>query len=247
MGQDFSYLEEKMLALMEQDWNKAEQIRKEFYPDGQLPREITYSSTAEPVQMLLNKARQQSPASKPVLLPSQSTLQEQCFTIQDNVRQGNPGCAELMLDQGSLFINRKSYSLGKTLIKMRSIDGDVSPSYIYLKKDSTLDIRILLSEDLDYAIMAVIDEDKNDFYIRLAECHVLSMQEDSDPNKEIGLIVSYIAPFRKVCFSIIMAQDLSPIKELLLSDMLLSGWEKAKESDVQSEPFVEEDSENGET
>lgn len=62
------------------------------------------------------------------------------------------------------------------------------------------------------------------------EFHLLSLRENPDPRKEIGLMASYLSLTAKVFTSIIFASSLDPIKNLLLSEWLQSEWQRAKDA-----------------
>ncbi len=61
---------------------------------------------------------------------------------------------------------------------------------------------------------------------------LLSIQEKSEARREIGLMLSFTRAIRHVYFSIIMALNLDPIKNLPLSEWLTSECEKAKEGNM---------------
>lgn len=201
---------------------------RKFYPDDINSQRFIHSSDPKALEKILDQLCNGSSPQPDV----QQSLQEQCLQIQAKALSGEYDQAILSLDRGKLIIQNKSYELGNTTIKVQSTDSNIPPVYIFMKKGGTLFTRIYLSRDYPDGVMAILNEENKEVYIPLAECHVLTIQENAEARKEIGLMLSFTRVIRHVFFSIIMALNLDPIKNLLLSEWLTSEWEKAKEGNA---------------
>lgn len=70
------------------------------------------------------------------------------------------------------------------------------------------------------AILAIKNDDEKITFIRLSELHILSVSKNSEPGKEVGLMVSYLWITVKFFSSVIIGENLAPIKNLLCVDGL---------------------------
>ena len=218
----------KFLTMMEQEGQQVEYVCSMFYPDGTISPDLIYTSDPEASKKILDKLCWQGSSPQPGV----KSLKEQCLKIQEKALSGEDDQAIVSLDLGKLIIHNKSYKFGNTLIKVQSTASNTSPAYIFFKEGSTLLSRIYLSNSNSDGVMAILNEENEEVFIRLAECHVLSIQEKSEARREIGLMLSFTRAIRHVYFSIIMALNLDPIKNLILSEWLTSECEKAKEGNM---------------
>ena len=218
----------KFLTMMEQEGQQVEYACSMFYPDGTISPDLIYTSDPEASKKILDKLCWLGSSPQPDV----KSLKEQCLKIQEKALSGEDDQAIVSLDLGKLIIHNQSYKFGNTLIKVQSTASNTSPAYIFFKEGSTLLSRIYLSNSNSDGVMAILNEENEEVFIRLAECHVLSIQEKSEARREIGLMLSFTRAIRHVYFSIIMALNLDPIKNLLLSEWLTSECEKAKEGNM---------------
>ncbi len=194
----------------------------EFYPDGIMADFAFVASKMAPLSEIANVKM------VPQAL-TQEQMEEECFTIHSNVRQGMPDNIEIRLNSGVQYFNRNRYELGNTVVKLQTIDSN-SPHYLYLKAGDTLDAGIFVGGDDARGFLVTKDERGNDLFARLAEFHMLSVQENTDTQKEVGLMTSYIWLTAKVFSGVLLASSLAPVKNLLLSEYLEAEWKRSRES-----------------
>lgn len=226
-----SKTEDRILKMMDQANEKANAAVSVFYPDGIIAN-FTPSSAEHPLAALFTQVKQPSTLQS----PTQEQLSDACQQIRENVRQGKPGNAEVQFNKGRQLSDKQVFPLGNTVAKILPMDFN-QPFYSFIKSGDTLNASVFLGGDNAYGILAMKDESDEDYFFRLSEFHLLSLRENPDPRKEIGLVTSYLWLTAKVYSSVIFAFSLDPIKNLLLSDLLQAEWQRAK--DAASKPTNE--------
>lgn len=224
-------MKDHIFQMLEQEEEKIKTEASEYYPDGVIA-DFTPSSKEEPLAPLLTLAKQ-APAPQ---TPTQDQLMEACQGIRISVMAGKKANAEIQLNKGRQLSDKQVFPLGNTVVKVLPTDSD-QPFYLFIRAGDTLDASIFLGGDNAMGILLIKDENGTDYFLRLAEFHLLSLREDPDPRKEIGLMTSYLWLTAKVYSSIIFAANLNPIKNLLLSEWLKAEWQRAK--DATSKPTNE--------
>lgn len=222
-------LAEKACRMLDQENAKVNSEVREFYLNGILA-DCSLSSEADPLAHLRTQAKV---ASCDPQAPTQGQLAEQCLSTRTNAKDGKANNIEIRLNQGRQISSKISIPLGNTVVKLLLMNAD-EPEYFFIKAGDTLDALIFLGGDNSWAVMVIRDEDGHDCFLKLAELHMLSIQENSDPRKETGLMTSYSWLTGKVFSSIIMSFNLDPVKNLLLSGWLESEWQRAKAAKEQS-------------
>lgn len=213
-----------VMKMLEQEEKMVKSEVEKFYPDDILAH-FSFSSEKAPLAPLLTKAKE-PPAPQ---TPTQAKMKEICLQIRDNVKQGKQGNVEIQLNKGRQLSDKQAFPLGNTVIKVLPLDAD-KPEYLFIKSGYTLDATIFLGYDSVQGIMVIQDENGDDNFLRLSEFHLLSLRDDPNPHKEIGLMTSYVWLTAKVFTSILFASSLDPVKSLLLSEWLLAEWQRAKEA-----------------
>lgn len=221
-----SKLENSVFQMMLQDDEKAKAAANTFYPDGVIAP-FSLSSEQNPFASLLTQVKTPSAPQT----PTQEQLAELCQLIRANVKQGKLGNVEIQLNKGRQMSDKQLLPLGNTAIKLRI--GTDEPKYFFIKAGDTLNASIFLSSDVATTIMVIEDENGDDFFLFLSEFHMLSLRENPDPRKEVGLMTSFESLTSKVYSSIIFAYSLNPIKNLLLSEWLLAEWKRANNALLQ--------------
>lgn len=228
-------LEDRIIQMMVQDDEKAKAAANTFYPDGVIAP-FSLSSEQNPFASLLTQVKTPSAPQT----PTQEQLAELCQLIRANVKQGKLGNVEIQLNKGRQMSDKQLLPLGNTAIKLRI--GTDEPKYFFIKAGDTLNASIFLSSDVAATIMVIEDENGDDFFLFLSEFHMLSLRENPDPRKEVGLMTSFESLTSKVYSSVIFASTLNPIKNLLLSEWLQTAWQRAKDAASKSS-----EAERGET
>lgn len=216
-------LDDRIFQTVMQGQETAREATNIFYPGGVIAP-FSFPSEQPSLSHLLAQAK--APPKPPDLSPEQ--LAENCRLIRDNVKQGKINNVEVQLHKGRQLSEKREFPLGNTAIKIRSIGSD-EPEYFFIKAGDTLDSSIFLGED-NAGILLIRDEDGDDCFLRLSEFHMLSLRENPDPRKEVGLVTSYLWLTADVFTSVICAFSLDPIKNLLLSDWLRSEWQRAEDA-----------------
>ncbi len=201
------------------------EVKKNYANDGTWV-EFLYSSNPSLIDSLLARAKKLKEQTK-------EQLSEECIRIRNNVKNGIPGNIEIQFNEGRQLSDKRVLPLGNTVIKILPMD-ESKPNYIFIKAGNTLDALIFIGGNDSQCIMVFRDENGDDFFLRLSEFHMLSLVEDPDPRKEIGLITSYIWLTAKVHSSVVLGFSLAPIKNLLLSDWFQAEWERIKDTLPQS-------------
>ncbi len=223
MGKNFT-TENRILKLTDQENEKAKVATSTFYPDGTIAN-FTLSSTERPLAALLAQAKQ---APDPQAMTREQLL-DACMQIRENIRQGKSGNVEVQLNMGRQISDKQVFPLGNTAIKVSLMDAN-EPYYLFIKAGDTLDAHVFLGDGKTPGVLAIEDENGDENFLQISEFHLLSLRENPDPHKEIGLTTSYLWLTAKVYSSIIFAASLDPIKNLLLSDWLQAEWQRAKDA-----------------
>ena len=82
------------------------------------------------------------------------------------------------------------------------------------------DCLVFLGGEEGQGILAIKRDDEKVTFVRVSEFHMLAISENSEPNREVGLITSYLWITAKVSSSVIIGENLTPIKNLLCVDGL---------------------------
>lgn len=229
-------LENRIIQMQEQEEKSVKSEVSKFYLDGTLPDFIP-SSKQVPLAPLLAQAK----APPDPKAPTQGQLAKQCLSIRNAVKEGLPNNIEIQLNRGRQLSDKNAFPLGNTVIKVLPMDAN-EPNYLFIKSGDTLDTSVFLGGDNSVGIMLIKDENGEDYFLRLAEFHMLSLRENPDPRKEVGLMTSYLWLTATVYSSVIFASTLNPIKNLLLSEWLQTAWQRAKDAASKSS-----EAERGET
>ena len=203
---------------------------KELYPGGEL-MDILFSSDGNALNTVMEKALAATSTPKSL---TDDEMAEHCLQVRDNVKQGKADNIEIQFDKGMQMFLRKKHELGDTIIKVRTFDGETSPTCIYIRAGGMLKARLFIGGDKVMAIMATQNEQGEEKYFRLSEFHLFSIQKNSDTGKDAGLITSYMWLTARVYSSIFLGHSFEPIRSLLLADWLHSEWQRAKEASEQS-------------
>ena len=215
---------DRIIELMEQEEQAVESETSAFYPDGIIAN-FTPSSEKQPLAPLLAYAKQPSAPQS----PTQEQLFDTCLQIRENVQQGKPGNVEVQFNKGRQISDKQLFPLGNTAVKITLI-GANDPHYLFIKADDTLNAHVFLGGNNAPGILAIEGEHGDEYFLQITEFHLLSLRENPDPRKEIGLMTSYLSLTAKVFTSIIFAFSLDPIKNLPLSEWLQSEWQRAKDA-----------------
>lgn len=231
MSKKLKSLSEWVFAAYEHQANQIGHEIGEFYPEGLLAP-LTYSSSKAPFSDLIKTELESLSPEFPSFL-SQEKMIEECWKIWENVRCGKNGNIAIHLDTGTHIFEKRKLDLGNTLIKVRAFySGKVV--YVFIKAGSTIDARIFIGGDNVWGFLAVKNPAGPDTFIRLQEFHLLSIHENQNPKKEIGLMASYVWPSPNVYSCCIFGSNLHPLKNLLLAEWFQSEWQRTKEATVQN-------------
>lgn len=209
---------------------------EEFYPDHILA-DFTFSSEQDPLVRLIAKAKK----AEEEQVWTQKQLEEKCFQIRSNLVEGKGTNIEVRFDKLVQQSYKSMLDLGTTICKIR-IYGKDEADYFYMRNSESLNVRVFLGENT-WGILVILDEDGNEYFIRLEEFYLLSMPEEEESPKpiitkqdvyermrnEIGLMTSFHV-LSGIFTSCIMGTYLFPIKSLLLSEYLKSEWQRVKDS-----------------
>lgn len=214
----------RFIQLLDQKYEQAKAAVNNFYDDG-IFANFTPSSAGQPLAPLLAQIK---PPPEPESM-TQEQLMATCQNIRANVKRGRPGNVEIQLNKGRQKSDNQLFPLGNTVIKALPMDS-LQPVYLFIKAGDTLEASVFLGGDSVAGILLMQDENGDDCFLRLSEFHLLSLRENPDPRKEVGLMTSYLWLTADVYSSVIYAFNLNPIKNLLLSDFLQMEWQKAKDA-----------------
>lgn len=215
----FTMPNDALLAAVDHEQELIRQELNSFYPDGLLA-DFSFSSESSPFAELLASDRETF---------SQERMIEECDRIRDNVRAKKPDNIEVRFTEGAQYFNGKKHPLGTTIVKFRAM-GSSQPAYLYVRDGDTVDAMVFIGGENILAFLAAKDKDGKEQVIRLSEFHLLSYHENTDTNKEVGLMTSFVWPGIKIYSSILYAMNLFPVKNLLLSEWLRDEWQRAKDA-----------------
>ena len=93
---------------------------------------------------------------------------------------------------------------GNTVVKILPMDTSAQDyTFIFIKSGDTLDASVFLGGDNASGIMVIKDENGEECFLRISEFHLLSLRENPNPRKEVGLMTSFLWLTAKVYTSII--------------------------------------------
>lgn len=198
-----------------------------FYEDGERA-EITSTPDIDPFITIFSGLRKDTTPQT----FTEDQMREKCFQIRENVKLGKPDNIEINFTKMLQRSNGSDHDLHNTVIKALAMDAD-TPVYLHLIKGDILTSLIFIGGDDAQAFLVTQGEDNRDTIVRLSEFHLLSISENSTPEKEIGLLTSYSWMGAQVHTSVVIGMSLNPIKNLLLSEGLRTGSsEKQKPEDI---------------
>ncbi len=214
-----------------EEGRKVQAVKEEFYPNGILA-DISVSSDKNILANVIAKAQVSSISAQESM--AQEQMAEHCIQVRENVKKSKSDSVEIQFDlMTQMFLGRR-FELGNTICKVCTYAGDTSPTFIFFKRGSSLDVRLFIGGENAVAVMAIRNDKDQDYFIRLSEFHMVSFQENTDPRKEVGLVTSYVWLTARVYSSVVLASTLDPIKSLLLSEWLQTEWQKVKDAGEQS-------------
>ena len=155
--------------------------------------------------------------------------QDKCLQIRENVMAGKSNNIEVDLIHGTHKFEGNELPLGDTVFKAVEYSSH-TPIYFYHKKEDANNVLVFIGGDDAQAFLATQDNEGNASFIRLAEFHLLSISENSKPEKEFGLMTSYNYLTAKIFSSIIFAFCLDPVKNLLLGEAIYAKAAKDAET-----------------
>ncbi len=226
-----------VLKMMEEEERMVKKEVSEFYPDG-VRADMDHSPDQDPFTQIISTVEKGQDQSTSLFTEEQ--MQGMCFQIRDNVMACKPDNMEINFVEGILRFKGKKYELGSTVVKAVAMDASKAV-YLHMKKEDTVSSLVFIGGDNGQAFLVTKDDDKTVF-IRLEEFHLLSISENSIPEREIGLMVSYLWITTEIYFSIIMGNNLDPIKNLLLVEELRPGNNKDQKPMLEEEVDTNEQS-----
>lgn len=163
----------------------------------------------------------------------QDWLREKCCQVLEGIKLGREYNIIVQLSKGIYLSKGYKGSLGDTVIKIVPIGAD-KPTYYYIKAGDTLDAAIFLYDDLVTGIMLIRDDKGKEYYLRLAEFHLLTLRNSPTLKGELALMTSFIRAGARNCSGIVSGPTLDPIKLLFLSDWFKASWQQAKDAATES-------------
>lgn len=203
--------------LMKRQENEEIELKNQvglFYEDGER-MEITASFDKDPFTTIFSELRKDT---TPQTFTEEQML-EKCIQIRDNVKQSKPDNIELNFIQMVQRFNGNNFDLSNAVIKVFATDAD-RPVYLHIRKGDILSSLVFIGGDDAQAFLVTKDDGGKNSVIRLSEFHLLAISENSSPEKEIGMMISYSWIGAKVHANVIIGMSLNPIKNLLLSEGL---------------------------
>lgn len=150
---------------------------------------------------------------------NQEQLEAKCKQIRTEVKQGKESSVEVNFVNGYQNFKGCKYELSDTVIKV-FVMNEKAPIYLHLHKSDSVNCLVFLGGEEGQGILAIKRDDEKVTFVRVSEFHMLSISENSEPNREIGLMTSYLWITAKVSSSVVMGENLIPIKNLLCVDGL---------------------------
>lgn len=147
-------------------------------------------------------------------------MEQMCLEIRDNVKACKKNNIEIDFLNCTQKYDGKSLPLGDTLVKICTYDDEHAIQYLFLKSGEKINCLAFLGGSDCQAILCIDDGKGGDKFIRLSELHLLSIGQNSDSKKEVGLMTSFTWFTAQVFTSIVIGSNLYPIKNLILADGL---------------------------
>lgn len=205
---------DKLMKIQEKEEIEVKKQVGLFYEDGER-MEITTSSDKDPFTTIFSGLRKDTTPQT----FTENQMLEKCSQIREYVKRGKPDNIEINFTKMLQRSNGSDHDLHNTLIKALAMDAD-TPVYLHIIKGDILTSLIFIGGDDAQAFLVTKDEDNRDTIVRLSEFSLLSISENSTPEREVGMMTSYSWMGAKVHTSIIMGMNLDPIKTLLVSEGL---------------------------
>lgn len=209
--------QEKFLRSMEENERKLNDSAQVII-DSKMAAHIICSSKEGSSDQLVTYVK-----SKAALLDEdyQRDIVDECKQIHSNTRVGDVGSVEVHLDSLTHHYGGAHLPLGKTCIRLCVAEEEAEPIFIFLLEEKPLPVRIFLGGKNSCAFLAISDEDSAEYVVPLVQFHMLSVSENSQPGREVGLITSFIKGAPDGVYSTpILANDLTAIKSIILADLL---------------------------
>lgn len=226
-------LDKQFIKMLEQEESERIAATKNFCDANGTWVDFTYSSGQDPLAPFRALAKV-SPAPQAL---TQDQLRERCKQIRDNIKLGVPGNIEVQLNKGRQMYGQAygqtSFLLGNMVVKILPMDVG-KPEYLFIKDGDTLDTSIFLGGEYGSGIMLITDERGDDYFLRLSEFHLISIEAESNSPEKVALMTSFIRFTAKVYTSVFRAADFYPIISLLLSDWIQEEWKRAKDAATES-------------
>ena len=161
-------------------------------------------------------------------------VSKNCSEIITNVFRNEENNLEINLMMKNHMIAGKEQELGATIIKVVEAK-DNTAAYIYCDVDTKKDILLFASGEKRIAYLAVRKKEDIMDIVELSEIYLLSLSSSSKPGKEIGLVSTFTKMNGRVFSSVIIGENLLPIKNLILVDAIRSEQKQYEEIEVQNE------------
>lgn len=140
-----------------------------------------------------------------------------CLETLKNVREGKEHNLEINFIQKVQKNCGREQDLGVTVVKIVEANGG-NEAYIYCDEQTSLEALIFISGEKGKAFLSIRNEKNVISFVELSEIHLLSISPNSKPGREVGLMTSYTWMSAKIYSSVILGENLLPIKNLLLID-----------------------------
>lgn len=229
MGTEKKEKKSNLLKMIEREEKMVKEETMEFFPDGTLASFISTPDKDPFTQTLSIMTKNQATQTF-----TEEQMVDKCLQIRNNVKESKPENIEINFVEGIQRCNGRKYELGSTVVKVRAMNTCESV-YLHIKKGDKVDSLVFIGGNDAQAFLVTKDENNKNSIIRLEEFHLLSISENSTPEKEIGLMVSYLLISAKVYSSIIMGYNLDPVKNLLLADCLCTRNSEKKNAEEDEE------------
>ena len=216
--------------LNEQRSYEIKDATEKFYDSNYGLVDFSFSSEQEPLADLCTLAK--APSAPHTL--TQDQLRERCEQIRSNIKLGISDNIEVQLNKGRqmsglLYGKPSSLLLGNIVVKIVPMDVGKS-KHLFIKDGDTLDAAIFLGGEYGSGIMLITDEYGDDYFLRLDEFYLFSIDPKSNPEKQVAILTSYNWLTKKVYTTVFCAVSCYPIVSLLLSDWIKEEWKRAKDA-----------------
>lgn len=159
----------------------------------------------------------------------QQAMIDACFDIHKNVMAGCHGNLEIELDHRVQYSEDGEIPLENTAIVATPM-GIETPSVVLISvPGAPANIRLYAATDIqrNAAFLVYQDPDNGkEIAIPLITVRMLSVGQDNQPEKEFGLMTSYLFWTGKLYSSELMARDISVIKQVFWEDLLMKVWKQ---------------------